>query len=173
MRKQEQHWKQVVIREAPPRLGPLSYCAYAVEYLEAARAASTKGSRFKPAQTYLTCHAIELAPIAYLSSRTSAHGQAPYSLRPRDLWNLLEQAELNGLVRMERPTPAQRRQIKKATRYYSDAVFEFPALAEAVRGHPEAPDIRTLLRAASVLVAAARRAARADPPRTRKRVPKR
>jgi hypothetical protein len=169
MRKQKQHAKWGDAAEVTPPLGPLSYCAYAVEYLDAARTARTNGPRFKPAQTYLACHAIELALVAYISSQAVTGGQSPPSLRTRNLWSLLEEAESHGLAELARLTLAQSRQIKKATRYYSQAVFEYPALTEAIRGHPDAPDIRILLTTAAVLVAAARKAGRVRTSRTRRR----
>ncbi|MFZ1910702.1 MAG: hypothetical protein WAU52_16625 [Burkholderiales bacterium] len=115
-------------------------------------------TRLRPAQAYLACHAIELALSAYLSSQAVAPDQSGSHSTTRDLSSLLEQIESRGLVDLARLTPAQRRQIKKVTRYYSEAVFEYPALTEILRGHPDAPDIRTLLAAATALVAAAQKA---------------
>lgn len=159
--------------KAIPRLGPMSYCAYAMEYLNAARAASTRKTRFQPAQAYLACHAIELALIAHLSSQTVGNGQTEYELRTRNLWSLFEAAESHGLVKPGRPTPAQRSQVKKAARYYSQAVFEYPSLIEAIRGHPNAPEIRTLLAAAATLVAAAGKAVGGGILRTREHAARR
>jgi hypothetical protein len=173
MRKQKRQGMHVAAGEAAPRLGPLSYCHYAVEYLDAARAASTKRKRFKPAQTHLACHAIELALIAYLSLQAAPNSPTGHGVRTPDLWHLLEMAESHGLVELARLTSAQRGQIMKAAQYYSEQVFEYPALTEVMRGYPEAPDIRALLDAASVLVAAARRAVGADFLRTPKRTTRR
>jgi hypothetical protein len=155
---------------AARRMRQLAYCAYAIEYLDAALAVRTMRTRFRLAQTYLTCHAIELALRAYLSLHAdSANHQFRRNLRTRDLWSLLEESELHGLGRVVRLTLAQRGEIKKATRYYSQAVLEYPALAEIIRGYSLAPDIGPLMSAARSLVRAARGATGVRVARRRKR----
>jgi hypothetical protein len=168
MREQKRRQRQSGGDDTTPRLGPLSYCAYAVEYLDAARAAGTPGTRFKPAQTYLACHAIELALGAYLSTQGTSVDRMGRNLDTHNLWRLLEDAEARGLGALARLSAAQRKQIRKATAYYAQNVFEFPAFAEAVRGHPDAPEVAPLLAAASVLVAAALKAIGVRTARTRK-----
>ena len=152
MRAHKRHQSRSSPRGSMPPLGSLSFCAYAVEYLDAALALQATDRSFKPAQSYLACHAIELALSAYLTLQGRSIDRLGRNRDTPDLWTLLEDAESCGLNQLARLTRVQRKQITRANRYYSEMVFQYPALTEAIRGHPEAPDVRTLLAAATILV---------------------
>jgi hypothetical protein len=152
MRAHKRHQRRSSPRGAVPRLGSLSFFAYAVEYLDAALAIRAKDSSFKPAQSYLACHAIELALSAYLTLHGRSVDRLGRNRGTLDLRSLLEDADACGLDKLARLTQVQRKQIKKANRYYAEMVFQYPALTESIRGYPEAADVRTLLAAATLLV---------------------
>ena len=152
MRAHKRHQRRSSPRGAMSRLGSLGFCAYAVEYLDAALAIRAADRSFKPAQSYLACHAIELALSAYLTLQGRSIDLLGRNRDTLDLWSLLEDAESCGLSQLARLTQVQRKQIKKANRYYSGMVFQYPVLTESIRGHPEAAHMRTLLAAATLLV---------------------
>lgn len=141
------------------RLGLASLCVYASDFFEAARnATSLRDADFSPARLYLLCHALELALKAYLSLRGKS-GEGLGAIVPRhDLRSLLAQADASGLGDLVRFTAHQRAQVHKAALYYSESVFEYPALAEALRGHPQTPDVEALLGVLAPLVSAVRQA---------------
>lgn len=152
MRPQKRHQRRSRPRNSPQRLGPLSSCAYAVEYLDAALAMPATDRSFKPVQTYLACHAIELALSTYLALHGNSIDRLARSRYRFDLSGLLKDAESCGLGRLARLTQAQRKQIRRANQYYSEMVFQYPNVAEAIRGYPDAPNVPTLLAAATMLV---------------------
>lgn len=128
---------------------------YALEFFEAAKreVALNKGS-FSPARLFLACHALELALKAYLALRGQGPGATSATGVKHDLRVLLAQAEACGLRELAQLTPQHLAQIRRCAPYHSHAVFEYPALAEALRGHPRAPDFEVLLSAAALLVPA-------------------
>lgn len=152
MRPQKRHQRRSSPHSSTPHLGSLSFCAYAVEYLDAALAIQATDRSFKPAQCYLACHAIELALSAYLMLQGNSIDRLGRNRHTLDLWGLLKDAESRGLGQLARLTQVQRKQIRKANRYYSELVFQYPAVTEALRRHPDAPDARTLLAASTILV---------------------
>lgn len=137
------------------RLGLASYCVYATDFFRAARSASaTSGAGFSPARLFLVCHALELTLKAYRGLRGQRPDEtATAGIKP-DLGRLLTTADSFELSELVRLTPEQRVQIRKAALYYSEGVFEYPALAEALRGYPQAPDVNVLLCALAEMVAA-------------------
>jgi len=61
-----------------------------------------------------------------------------------------------GLRDFVRLGPRKVAEIHKASLYYSEAVFEYPALAAAFRGYPHKPRLEVLLAAAEELMSAVR-----------------
>jgi len=129
---------------------------YAIDYLDAALALKRSQTPIRAAKTYLACHSIELALSAYLSLRGRSTDTLGRGLLEHDLAQLLHDAESSGLSEVAQLTKGQRRQIKEAAPYYSKMVFQYPAVAEAVRGYPGAPNVPVLLATATVLISAVR-----------------
>lgn len=137
------------------RLSLASLCVYALEFFEAAKRELplNKGS-FSPARLFLACHSLELALKAYLVLRGQGTDEGSATEGRHDLQTLFAQAEACGLTELAQLTPQHRAQIRMCAPYYSQAVFEYPALAATLRGHPRAPDFDALLSVAASLVPA-------------------
>jgi len=132
---------------------------YAFDFLRAAKRASAKaGNAFSPAQLYLTCHGLDLALKAYLELRGQRADDSGTTMSRADLGRLLTKADACGLSELVRLTPHERMEMQKAALYYSEAVLEYPALAEALRGYPQAPDSSALLGTLTSIVLALREA---------------
>jgi HEPN domain-containing protein len=135
------------------RMGRLGLYMYASDFLSVAKVAAPPKVKFVPARTFLACRALELALKAFLSLKGRPLEQLAGGEFGHDLENLLAGAEREGLsdlVSLEEPQLAE---IRRASKYYSEKVFEYPALGEAVQGYPYNPDINLLLDAASAMVA--------------------
>ena len=115
MRPHKRHQRRSRPRNSPPSLGTLSFCAYAVEYLDGALAIPATDRSFKPVQSYLACHAIELALTAYLALHGNSTDQLVCNRYSFDLSELMKDAESHGLGKLARLTQAQRKQIRRAT----------------------------------------------------------
>lgn len=150
--------RKAIARRARPKplLTPASLYAYASDFLSAARAARQPSRSFRPAQYYLTCHALELVFKAFLSLGADLYAEPVGRARVRDLSELLAGANLMGLREFVQLGPRKVAEIRKASLYYSETVFEYPALAAAFRGYPHKPRLDILLAAADELVGAVR-----------------
>jgi hypothetical protein len=148
--------KSVAGRGTSVRLTPAALYVYAADYLRAAKRARLTEKSFRPAQYYLVCHALELVLRAFLS----LSGKVPDDSGPvawnRNLGDLLAEAERSGLRDFVLLDASAVAEIRRASLYYAGAVFDFPALAEALRGYPQRPSMHVLLAAAEDLVSAAR-----------------
>ena len=71
-----------------------------------------------------------------------------------DLEKLLAEAIQQGLLDIVAIEESQLNEIRRASRYRSEKVFEYPALAEALSGYPHNPAIEPLLAAANAMVIA-------------------
>ena len=69
-----------------------------------------------------------------------------------DLESLLSKAEQNGLAALVTLEEHHTFQIRRASSYYANKVFEYPAVFEAMRGYPEYPDSALLISAAERLI---------------------
>lgn len=138
------------------RLTPASLYAYAADFLRAAKKSRLLAKPFLPAQYYLVCHALELVLEAFLSLAGQILDDSAASPFKRNLGRLLREADLLGLRDYVRLEAAMVAEIRKASLYYAEAVFEFPALAEALRGYPQKPRLDLLLAAAEELLSAVR-----------------
>jgi len=154
--KSQQRVRPMSGRSVKVRLTPATLYMYAVDFLRAAKKARLPDKSFRPAQYYLVCHALELILKAYLSVGGKLLEDSAVNAFGRNLGKLLAEADLLGLrefVPLEAPKVAE---IRRASLYYAEAVFEFPALAAALRGYPQRPSVDVLLAAAEELVSAAR-----------------
>lgn len=135
-------------------MSPVSLHFYASDFLRLAKAAPAVEAPFAPARLYLVCHAIELSMKAFLSIQ--GHSLEKLSGQPlaHNLENLLEEARKLSLEKMVPMEDRHIFQIKRASEYYGDKVFEYPAIYEAVRAYPQLPDIHVLLEVADALVTA-------------------
>jgi hypothetical protein len=135
--------------------GPVGLIVLAEHYAVAADVVrnSLVGQRWSPVEKFLACRSIELGLKAFLSLKGRALEELAGGLYGHDLENLLKQAEDEGLQEMTSLTTDERAAIHFAQKYYFDKVFEYPALAEALRAYPGDPaDSHFLISAAERLV---------------------
>lgn len=140
------------------RMGPPGLWVYASSFLRSAKTIqpAPDGPRW-PAGFYLVCHALELGLKAFLSVR----GRTLLELAElgHDLEKLVADAIATGLHDLVTLPPEQMIEIQRASRYYVEKVFEYPALA-VVSGlypsYPTTPDFDALVAAAETLIAALR-----------------
>lgn len=135
------------------RMAPSALHFYADAYVSAARG-MVAGSLFNPVRSYLACHALELALKAVLSLKERSLRELAGPSFSHGLANLLAQAEQHGLTDFISLTPEQRDQLTRASDYYSEKVFEYPALDEAAIAYPQMPDIGLVIAVTDALVGA-------------------
>ncbi len=73
-----------------------------------------------------------------------------------NLKSLLAEAEQHGLLTFVHMGEPQLAEVRRASTYYAEKVFEYPALGEAIFAYPKNPDTNLLLGATEMLVAALR-----------------
>jgi hypothetical protein len=127
---------------------------YAIEFLSAAKVAPSSEIPFVPARTYLICHALELAFKAFLSLKGRALDQLACGPFGHNLDALLTEAQKLGISVVVHLNARQLAEIRRASAYYSEKVFEYPAVAEAIIGYPRNPDASLLLSVAEALIGA-------------------
>ena len=140
------------------RMGPVGLWVYASSYLRAAQALEPgpDGPRW-PAGYGSVCRALELSLKAFLSVK----GRTLPELAEfgHDLQRLVEDATAAGLRDLVVLEPSHLVEIERASRYYIEKVFEYPALA-VVSGlypnYPKTPDFDSLVSAADLLVSSLR-----------------
>jgi hypothetical protein len=108
--------------------------------------------KFAPARLFSVCRAIELALKAYLSIHGYFLEKLSNQPLAHSLSELLQAALKCGLLSDIHLDETQISEIERASPYYSEKVFEYPAIFEAVRGYPQCPDLNILLAAADALV---------------------
>jgi hypothetical protein len=136
------------------RMGPVGLWVYASSFLQAAKALEpgTESPRW-PAGFYLVCHALELLLKAFLSIKGRTLPELADHFQ-HDLQALVKEATAAGLRDLVELDPKQLGEIERASRYYSEKVFEYPALAVVSGLHPDypkLPDFDVLVRAADGL----------------------
>ncbi len=144
--------EKVSIAGITERMGPHGLHMYAEAYLSAALALPKPNVPFEPVRPYLVCHAIELALKAFLSCRDTTMiglGGSPYA---HSLDSLLSAAVEANLAEFTKLADQQSDAIRSANTYYSEKVFEYPAVGEAMCAYPHMPPIDVLIEAASTLV---------------------
>jgi hypothetical protein len=142
--------------EVRSRLEAASLYAHAADFLRAAKSIGLANRSFRPARLYLVCHSLELGLRAFVSLSARSLEDTGRRASGHDLARLLSKAQSLGLDRFIRFRVKEVNEMRKASLYYSRKVFEYPALAEALRGYPKRPDFRALLGAADELIAAIR-----------------
>lgn len=148
--------ESVSILGATARIAPIGLQIYAADFLAAAKAIPRSVVPFAPAQPYFVCHALELALKAFLSLKGYQLDKLAGGAFGHDLENLLDEAEREGLGEFVRLGEDQTFQIRRASNYYSNKAFEYPAVLEALRCYPGMPDTNILVDIAGTLIAALR-----------------
>jgi hypothetical protein len=136
------------------RLGPLGLQMYAADYLSAAKEVAPPEVRFSQARIFLVCRALELALKAFLSLKGNSLEKLADGKCGHNLEYLLSQAKQRGLSTLINLEERHRFQICRASTYYLEKVFEYPALAEAMTGYSKSPDTSLLIDAAEMLIPA-------------------
>jgi HEPN domain-containing protein len=133
------------------KMGPYGLYFYAEHFLNAAKIASD-GTGFNPAKYYLACHSLECILKAFLSLK----GHSIISLSGlsygHDLTKLLAQAEKDSLATMVELTEQQKFQINRASIYYGEKVYEYPAVAETLTAYQHLPDLPTVIALTETLI---------------------
>jgi hypothetical protein len=136
------------------RVAPLGLIVYAESFLSAARLFTISSAQdFIPARTYLACHAVELALKAFLSLKGHSLAKLAGGAFSHNLGTILTEAEQHGLSDVVGLTELQQFHIRRASKYYAEKVFEYPAIGEALSAYSDRPDDGVLIAAAEVLVA--------------------
>jgi hypothetical protein len=135
--------------------GPPGLIVYAEHFLAAAKI-SAMDIPFNPARMFLTCRTLELVFKAFLSLKGYSLEMLAGGPYAHDLENLLLEAEKHNLHQLVTLGGSHRFQIIRASGYYYEKVFEYPAIAEALGGYPDLPDADELLSAADALLSALR-----------------
>jgi hypothetical protein len=149
------------IAGASGRFGPVGLILYADHFLSAAKTADNApppqlGGLFVPARLFLACRTLELALKAFLSLKKCSLEELAGGVYGHDLESLMVEAEKRGLQALFKFEDRQQAEIVRASTYYFEKVFEYPALMEAVHGYPKLPDASLLIDAAEALVSALR-----------------
>jgi hypothetical protein len=132
------------------RMGPLGLYVYAADFLGAAKKAPD--ARFSPARTFLVCRSIELALKGFLSVNGFRLKELSGGAFGHNLVNVLEEAERQGITSVVALGAKQTDEIRRASIYYGEKIFEYPALGEAVSGLPQNPDTDLLIEVSEKLI---------------------
>jgi hypothetical protein len=147
--------ENVTVAGASARIAPLGLIMYSEWFLSAAKLITVSSEiKFMPARTYLACHALELALKAFLSLNGRSLAQLADGAFGHNLESLLAEAGKHGLSDIVELSESHQFQIRRASKYYSEKVFEYPAIGETMTAYPHRPDTGLLIAAAEVLVAA-------------------
>ena len=144
--------ERISIAGATARLSPVGFHVYAKDFLRAGVSLEELNNRFSPVQYYLLARAVELALKAFLSAKGLTLRELASRKYRHDLTKLLETAEGYGLASTVPLEPRHLREIRRAKKYYSEKVFEYPAIFEAINAYPHTPDLDLLRGAAEILV---------------------
>lgn len=134
------------------RMAPLGLHFYANDFLVSAKSLPKAESPFSPSFYYLVLHSIELSLKAFLSCRGYSLERLSGGPLGHDLVSLLDECDKKGLVKVEGLKQKHMNEIRTASKYYVEKVFEYPALGEALTGYPGTPDLVSLTEAADLLV---------------------
>jgi hypothetical protein len=137
---------------------PMGLLVYAENYLQAAKTAQPlSGSpQFQPARLFLAGRSLELALKAFLSLKGVAFDRMAEGALGHNLDRLLRDAKAEGLGALVKLTPEQEAEIIRASTYYAEKVYEYPALVEAVHGYRYLAELAPLIKASEALIEALR-----------------
>ena len=131
------------------RFGP-TIILIAEDFLSAAKALDGR-ARWTPARTFLACRAVELSLKAFLTLQGITLETLTGGRYSHDLESLLWEADKQGLGSSVNLDTEMRAEIVRASPYYAEKVFEYPALVEAA-AYPKWPETDRLIAAGEVLV---------------------
>jgi hypothetical protein len=132
-------------------MSPGGLHVYAEHYLMAAKTSSSAAQTYAPAKLFLVCHSIELSLKAFLSLR----GKSLVELSERyghRLAMLYDESVESGIFDFVQIEHSLGEEVRKASEYYQEKVFEYPSVPESVRAYPRLPDFEMLLKVAELLV---------------------
>jgi hypothetical protein len=134
------------------RMAPAGLYVYAEDFLESYKSLPSAESPFSPSRYYLVIRSIELSLKAFLSC--SGYSLEMLSGGPlgHDLIALMNECEKGDIEVISDLKEKHKKEIHAASEYYIEKVFEYPAIGEAVRAYPKAPDLSILAEAAAILV---------------------
>jgi hypothetical protein len=137
---------------------PMGLLMYAESYLQAAKTAQLVPNRgpFQPARHFLVARSIELGLKAFLSLKGVSFDRMAEGALGHNLDRLLQDAKGKGLSTLVTLLPAQEAEIIRASIYYAEKVYEYPALAEAVKAYPHLAELAPLIEASEALIEALR-----------------
>jgi hypothetical protein len=135
-------------------MAPIALQTYAADYLSAAKEVAPPQVRFSHARMFLVCRALELALKAFLSLKGNTLIKLSGGQYGHDLEYLLSQAEQTGLSTIVNFEERHLFQIRRASTYYVEKVFEYPAIGEVLASYSKSPDTKVLIDAAEMLVSA-------------------
>jgi hypothetical protein len=138
------------------RLSPAAFHVYAAYYLQSAQAASPGIAGYNPARYYLACRTIELCLKAFLSLKGYSMKRLSTGVFGHDLKALIDEVQKKGLSDVVKLSNEHLANIERASIYYHEKVFEYPAIFEAVQAYPGVPNCELLLDGAEKLVEALR-----------------
>jgi len=142
--------ERISIAGATARLSPLALHKYAKDFLRAGISLEASCVPFSPVQYYLLARAVELALKAFLSANgITLKELAGYG---HSLVKLLRAAENRGITADVSLGSEHVEEIQRADNYYSEKVYEYPAIWEAIEGYPQNPNLVVLRSAAELLV---------------------
>jgi len=145
--------EKISIAGTEARMAPLGLILYAQHYLKAAQSTEPHPNpNFSPVRTYLACHSLELALKAFLSLKKLSLQELSGGAYGHNLQSILHKAEEHGLADSVADISEYRENIQRASRYYAEKVFEYPAVGEALMAYPGNPNTDVLIEAAAVLV---------------------
>jgi hypothetical protein len=131
---------------------PGAFVAYGKFYLEAGIAADAGRAGYNPAKHYLLCHSLELGLKGFLCLKGHPMIGLSEGKYGHNLERLLEAADREGLSTYVKLTSDQRGEIKKASDYFREKVFQYPAIVESAHAYPKSPDYDLLISASSMLL---------------------
>ena len=143
--------ERISIAGATARLSPLALHKYAKDFLRAGISLEASGVPFSPVQYYLLAHSVELALKAFLSANGITLEELARNYG-HSLMKLLRAAENRGITADVSLCSEHIEEIQHADKYYSEKVFEYPAISEAIKGYPQKPNLVILCSAAELLV---------------------
>lgn len=134
------------------RIAPTGLYIYAKDYLNSAKSLPEPKSPFSPSSYYLILRSIELSLKAILSCKGYSLEKLSGGPLGHDLVSLLDVCEKQGMNEVSDLTQNHKSEIRSASVYYVEKVFEYPAIGEAVSGYQGTPDASILIEAAEILV---------------------
>jgi hypothetical protein len=157
--KGRKHTKTEYLDFGPPKthLIPPLLQWYAENFLSVAKIIpAVPDDGFHPAQMFLIGRSLELAFKAFLSLQGVPYDQMADGALGHNLDHLLTDAKNKGLDGLVKFSAEQESEIIRASVYYAEKVYEYPAVSEFVTAHPSRAKSKPLVAAAERIIDALR-----------------